>query len=179
MSSSFAFKSTTKWKHSLPTPKSLTSRPLVSGAPRMLQFVESRFRLLEDYVHILGEIQAEELTEKVREAAKNSQWAHYHDKISVKYNKKSAQFYFDIHKSIRREATETLLASDSVENLFRTLAGTYLTDQSNAPIVESSISTGSEIGKTNRKINDTLFKALSLSSKPTSAETIQVKGKGE
>lgn len=142
-------------------------RPLITGTPRTIQFMESRIDKVGDYYSYFAKQAAEELTEELRSLARNRDaWAQYADLISIEFDENQFQFVLRAEKKALAVVRELELSADTI---FTVIAGEHLTDEENRPVV-SSIKSGS-IGTVAKKVNNTVKKALFLGSAPVSGET--------
>lgn len=142
-------------------------RPLVTGTPRTIQFMESRIDMVGDYYTHFAKQAEKELTEELRSLARNRDaWAQYADMISIEFDENQFQFVLRAVNKAQDVVRELELSADTI---FTVIAGEHLTDEDNRVVV-SSIKSGS-IGVAAKKVNNTVKKALFLGSAPVSGET--------
>jgi hypothetical protein len=159
-----------QFKRTVPTPvvppATLPVRPLVSGTPKMIQFMESRIDMVGDYFIYFGHQAAEELTTKLREMASNKEsWRAYVDKIKIVFDENHFQFVLVADGDAFERVRELELTP---ETIFTHLAGEHLTDLDNDDLVGSNKS--GPVGRVSQKVNNTVERALVLNARRTKSE---------
>lgn len=135
-------------------------RPLITGTPKTIQFMESRIDKVGDYFIYYAEQAAEELTEHLRASAQSKPaWSQYADLIRIEFDPDQFQFVLRADGSATDAVRELELTADTI---FTAIAGDHLTDLDNSHIV-GEIKSG-PVSNVSRKVNNTVKKALFLGS---------------